>query len=411
MNVKSEPANQGINRRQFIAGAGAAAVGLTILKPQLAFGDTANRKLDIGLIGCGSRGQWVAKHFAEHGAFNLVACADYFQDKVDVAGEKFGIPAGRRFTGLSGYKRLLDLKLDGVAVVSPPYFHPEQVAAAVDAGKHVYCAKPIAVDVPGCRSIEASGKLATEKRLCIIVDFQTRAHPSHQEAVRRVHGGMIGDLVSVECAYQTGLVFSTVDAERRKDPKNPELRLRAWGSDRTLSGDVITEQNIHALDMASWYLDAEPIRAYGTGGRKRDYVGNCWDHFSVILYYPKDIVVTFSSKQVGFGYDDIMCRVYGVNGTADAHYSGDIMVRARDDIYNGGKASMIYDQGVTINVKTFYDSIINRDFSNPTVPASVRSNLVTILGRTAAYKGGEVTWDKIMRANQKWTLDLKGLKA
>jgi len=411
MNVTSESTNQGINRRQFIAGAGTAAVGLTVLNPQLAFADTANRKLDIGLIGCGGRGQWVIKHFADHGGFNVVACTDYFQDKVDAAGDKFGIPAARRFAGLSGYKRLLEQKLDAVAIEPPPYFHPEQVAAAVDAGKHVYCAKPIAVDVPGCRSVEASGKKATEKDLCMIVDFQTRAHRSHQEAVKRVREGVIGDLVSVECGYQTGLVFASQDEARRKDPKNPELRLRAWGSDRTFSGDVITEQNIHALDMASWYLNAAPIRAYGTGGRKRDYVGNCWDHFAVIFYYPKNILVSFSSKQVGFGFDDIMCRVYGVNGTADAHYSGDVMVRARDDIYNGGKASQIYDEGVTINVKTFYDSIINGDFSNPTVAPSVRSNLTTILGRTAAYKHGEVTWDKMLRANEKWTADLKGLKA
>lgn len=411
MKDKSESANQGMNRRQFIAVAGTTAVGLTILKPQAAFGDTANRKLDIGLIGCGGRGQWVIKHFAEHGGFNVVACSDYFQDKVDAAGEKFGIPAAKRFTGLSGYKRVLEQKLDAVVVTTPPYFHPEQVAAAVDAGKHVYCAKPIAVDVPGCRSIAASGKRATEKKLCMLVDFQTRAHPSHQEAVRRVHGGMIGDLASLDCGYQTSSIFVAVDAARRKDPTNAELRLRAWGSDRTLSGDVITEQNIHALDMASWYLDAEPNRAYGTGGRKRDYVGDCWDHFAVIFYYPKDIMVSFSSKQVGFGYDDIMCRVYGVNGTADAHYSGDIMVRARDDIYNGGKASMIYAEGVTNNVKTFYDSIVKGDFSNPTVAPSVRSNLVTILGRTAAYKGGEVTWDEVLRTKEKWTADLKGLKA
>ena len=411
MNLKSQSTNQGINRRQFIAGAGTAAASLMILKPQLAFADTANRKLDIGLIGCGGRGQWIMKFFADHGGFNVVACADYFQDKVDAVGEKFAIPAGRRFTGLSGYKRLLEQKLDAVAIETPPYFHPEQMAAAVDAGKHVYCAKPIAVDVPGCRSVEASGKIATGKDLCVLVDFQLRAHPSHQEAVKRVHEGMIGDLISMESAYQTSLVWASQDTELRKDPKNPELRLRAWGSDRTLSGDVITEQNIHALDLASWYLNAAPLRAYGAGGRKRDYVGNCWDHFAVIYYFPKGVVVSFSSKQVGHGYDDIMCRVYGVNGTAEAHYFGDVIVRAKDDIYNGGKTPNLYAEGVTHNVATFYDSIIKGDFSNPTVAPSVRSNLTTILGRTAAYKRTEVTWDKMLRANEKWTADLKGLKA
>jgi predicted dehydrogenase len=411
MKTSSVSKPSGINRRRFLAGAGTAAVGLTLLKPELAFGDSANRRLGLGLIGCGGRGQWITKFFLEHGGFQFVACADYFQDRVDAVGEKVGIPPGKRFTGLSGYKRLLEEKLDAVVIESPPYFHPEQIAAAVDAGKHVYCAKPVAVDVPGCRSVEASGRKATAKRLCVLVDFQTRAHPAHQEAVRRVHGGMIGALVSAEAAYQTGLTFAQHDAELRKDPTNPELRLRAWGVDRVLSGDVIVEQNIHALDMATWFLDAAPLRAYGTAGRKRDYIGNCRDHFAVIFYFPNDVVLTFSSKQVGHGYDDIMCRVYGMTGTAEAHYYGDVIVRAKDDLYNGGKTNLMYAEGVTHNVKTFHESITRGDFSNPTVGPSVRSNLTAILGRTAADANGEVTWERMLRANEKWTANLKGLKA
>ena len=111
--------------------------------------------------------------------------------------------------------------------------------------------------------------------------------------------------------------------------------------------------------------------------------------------------MSFSSKQVGFGYDDIMCRVYGVNGTADAHYSGEIMVRARDDIYNGGKASNIYSEGVTNNAKTFYNSITKGDYTNPTVTPSVRSNLTTILGRTAAYKNGRDDVEQILAQKRK----------
>lgn len=400
-----------MNRRRFLAGAGSATVGLTLLKPALAFGDAANRKLDLGLIGCGGRGQWITKFFLEHGGFNFVACSDYFADRANAAGGPLGIPESKRFTGLSGYKRLLEERLDAVVIESPPYFHPEQIAAAVEAGKHVYCAKPIAVDVPGCRSVEASGRAATARRLCVLVDFQTRAHPAHQEAVRRVRGGMIGPLVSAEAAYQTGLVFAAHDAELRKDPHNPELRLRAWGVDRVLSGDVIVEQNIHALDMLTWFLDAAPLRAYGTGGRKRDFVGNCWDHFAVIFYFPGDLVATFSSKQVGFGYDDILARVYGMNGTAEAHYFGEVVVRARDDLYNGGRSNLMYDEGVRNNVKTFHESITRGDFSNPTVAPSVRSNLTAILGRMAAYANGEVTWERMLRANEKWTANLKGLRA
>jgi myo-inositol 2-dehydrogenase / D-chiro-inositol 1-dehydrogenase len=411
MNVKSEATKHRFNRRQFIAGAGAAAVGMTILKPQLAFADAANRKLDIGLIGCGGRGQWITKFFTDHGGFNVVACADYFQDKVDTVGDKNGIPAASRFAGLSGYKRLLEQKLDAVVIETPPFFHPEQAAAAVDAGKHVYLAKPIAVDVPGCRTIEASGKKATASKQCFLVDFQTRAHPSYQEAVKRVRGGMIGKIVSVDANYHCGPTWGYMDEVLRKDPKNPEVRLRAWGVDRVLSGDVITEQNIHAIDVATWFLDAAPVKAAGGGGRARDFLGDCWDHFGLVFHFPNKVLVNFSSTQVGHGFDDIACRVRGRAGTADTHYFGDVWVRSKDDLFNGGKLGNLYSDGVTNNVGTFYNCITKGDFSNPTVAPSVRSNLTTILGRTAAYKGIEVTWDKMMRANEKWTADLKGLKA
>ena len=110
--------------------------------------------------------------------------ADYFPDRADAAGEKFQVDAARRFTGLSAYKRLLEQKLDAVVIESPPYFHPIHASAAVEAGKHVYCAKPVSVDVPGCHTMAESGRKATEKKLVFLIDFQTRAHPSYQEAVR-----------------------------------------------------------------------------------------------------------------------------------------------------------------------------------------------------------------------------------
>jgi len=299
MNTNSQSKTHPINRRKFLAGASTTAAGLAILKPQLVFGDVANRKLEVGIIGCGGRGDWITRYFKEHGAFNFAAAADYFPDKVEAFGDKHSVPAGKRFSGLSGYHRLLEQKLDAVIIESPPYFHPEHAAAAVDAGKHVYLAKPVAVDVPGCRTIELSGNKATNNKLCFLVDFQTRAHPSYQEAVRRVRDGMIGRIVSVDAAYHCGPTWGAMDAVLRKDPKNPEVRLRAWGVDRVLSGDVITEQNIHALDVTTWFLDAAPLKATGTGGRARDFLGDCWDHFGVVFHFPNQVMVSFSSTQVG----------------------------------------------------------------------------------------------------------------
>ena len=410
MNAKHEPTNLGVNRRQFIAGAGAAAATFTILKPSLLHGAEANSKINLGLIGCGGRGQWIANLFVKHGGYNIVAAADYFQDKVDSAGKKFQIDPAKCFAGLSGYRRLLDQKLDAVVIETPPYFHPEQAGAAVDAGKHVYLAKPVAVDVPGCQSIADSGRKAAARKLCFLVDFQTRAHPFYQEAVRRVQAGMIGKIVSVDTSYHANTMFANSADALAKAPNNNEVKLQYWSVDRVFSGDVITEQNIHSLDVMTWFLDANPIKAYGTGGRTRPF-GSCWDHFAVIFYFPNDVIASFNSKQVGFAYNDILCRVYGTEGTADTHYSGEVWVKSKDDGYNGGKLSNMYADGAERNIATFRDIVTQGDCANPTVAPSVRSTLTTILGRTAAYRQSEVTWDKMMKANERLKADLKGLKA
>ena len=411
-NKRSEPGNLiptapngPITRRHFLAGAGAAAVSLAVLDPKLVGAAEANSKINVGLIGCGGRGQYIGGEFAKHGGYNVVAVADYFEDRTNAAGQKLGVPEARRFAGLNGYRKLLEEKLDAVMIESPPYFHPEQAAAAVEAGKHVYLAKPVAVDVPGCQTIEESGKKATAKKLAFQVDFQTRAMPVFQEIVKRVHAGEIGAIKTAEAAYQCPLYFADMDATFRKSAKDASARLRAWAIDRVLSGDVITEQNIHCLDIAAWFLNANPVKAVGTGGRARDFLGDCWDHFAVIFTYPNDVLVSFNSKQFGAYYDDIMCRVYGTAGTAETHYSGKSWVRSREDAFEGSSTD-----GVVINIATFHKNITEGHWENPTVPASVRSNLTTILGRAAAYRKTEVTWAEVIKANEKLEFDTRGLK-
>jgi predicted dehydrogenase len=398
-----------VTRRRFLASAGVAAAGFTILGPELVRGAEANSKLNVGVIGCGGRGAWIAELFAKNGNYNVVAVADYFADRVEAIGTKLNIPATKRFTGLSGYKRLLEENLDAVAIETPPYFHPEQAAAAVNAGKHVYLAKPLAVDVPGCQSIAKTAELATSKKLAFLVDFQTRAMPSYQEVVARVHKGEIGKLVSVYAEYQTNLMFEDRDKQLRQEPHNPEVRLRAWGIDRILSGDVITEQNIHALDVATWITNSNPLKAIGSGGRARPFLGDCWDHYAVLFEFPNDLCVTFTAKQVGFGFDDILVRAFGTKGTVETNYGGKCWLRSQEEVFSG-ETDSIYLVGAEKNIATFYQNITKGDYSNATVTPSVRSNLTTILGRTAAYKRTEVTWDKMIKKNEKWEFDTKGLK-
>lgn len=413
MTKKQPVSSQGtFDRRGFIAGATAAA-GLLIVKPESVAGSQANSKVRMGIVGCGGRGTWITDLFMKHGGYELVAGADYFKDRVDGLGDKFKLDASKRFSGLNGYKRMLDAKLDAMVVESAPYFHPEHAMAGVDAGCNVYVAKPIAVDVPGCLTIGDAGRKATEKKLCFLVDFQSRANDFYREAIRRVHAGAIGPLVSGESVYYCGGTWGGAES-LAADPKNPQNRLRAWGLDKILSGDVITEQNIHTLDVCTWIANAHPLRAYGDCSRKgRPDPGDCHGNFSVIFWFPNDLLVTFASKQYGTGYDDIGCRMFGPKGTIDTHYGGTVVIRALNALggqsYGGGNTGNIYSDGAVRNIADFHANILKGDHTNATVAPSVRSNLTTILGRTAAYKKGVVTWDEMMKTAEKYEFDTSGL--
>ena len=389
--------HENFSRRKFLAGATAAAAGLLVVEPRQAAAAEANSKITLGLIGCGGRGNWIANLFQQHGGYQFVATADYFPDRAKAAAQRLGAAESHAFSGLSGYKRLLDARPDAIVIESPPYFHAEQALAGVDAGCHVYCAKPIAVDVPGCQTMADAGRKGTEKKRVVLIDFQTRTSEFYQEAVRRVHAGDIGNVVSGEAVYYGSQVWGS-----GYDPNNPESKIRTWGLDRVLSGDTITEQIIHALDVATWIIDAAPVKAYGACGKNgRNDAGTCNDHFGVIYSFPKDVLLNFAGTQFGTGYDDIGCRMFGSRGNG-RYALFRPRTHCRPQVVQGRQTTRnLYTDGAVSNIAAFHTAIGKGDCANPTVPPSVRSNLTTILGRTAAYKKAEVTWDEMITCGRK----------
>jgi len=405
-SVQDHSVSDDISRRNFLAGATAAAAGLLIVEPRQVAAAETNSKITLGLIGCGGRGNWIADLFQKHGGYRFVATADYFPERANAAAQRLGAAQSHAFSGLSGYKRLLDVRPDAIVIESTPYFHPQQAIAGVDAGCHVYSAKPIAVDVPGCQTIADAGHKGTEKKRVVLIDFQTRTSEFYQEAVRRVHAGDIGNVVSGEAVYYGSQVWGG-----GYDPNDPESKIRTWGLDRILSGDTITEQFIHALDVATWITDAAPIMAYGRCGKNgRDDAGTCNDHFGVIYSFPKDVLLSFTGTQFGTGYSDIGCRMFGSKGMVDTHYFGIAQIVGQKS-YKGGKHGNLYTDGAVSNIATFHNAITKGDYTNSTVAPSVRSNLTTILGRTAAYKKAEVTWDEMIKAGEKLEYSFAGLKS
>ncbi len=398
----------GMNRRRFLTTAAAGTAGLAVVRPQSVRGAPANEQIQLGLIGCGGRGRWIGKLFRDDGGYRITATHDYFPDRSGPAGKEHGVPENRRFAGLDGYKGVIAAGVDAVAIISPPYFHPEQAAAAVEAGKHVYLAKPIAVDAPGCRSIGESGKQATANKLVFLVDFQTRADKFYLEALKRVHEGALGTFAFGESTYHANRIG------KKGEDRTPEGRLRNWVFFQALSGDIITEQNIHTLDVMSWIMAAPPQRCWGTGGRTvRTDVGDCWDHFVLTYQYPDGVGIAFSSRQFnghGSKPDGIRNRMFGSEGVLETKYGGEVLIRGKH-FWRGGKCPGIYKEGAVTNIRAFAENVLAGKVDNPTVPPSVRSNLVTVMGRTAAYTGKVVTWDETVKSNERMEPDLAGLKA
>jgi myo-inositol 2-dehydrogenase / D-chiro-inositol 1-dehydrogenase len=402
--MKTNPVYPQIPRRAFLAGA-TTATTLALLKPSLVLGAAAIPTLDIGLIGCGGRGSWIANLFVQSGKYRLVACADYFQDKADAVGQKFGIDPARRYTGLSGYRRLLEGKLDAVVIETPPYFHPLHAAAAVDAGKHVYLAKPVAVDAPGCLAIAEAGRRATAKKQVFLVDFQTRANEHFRKAMGEVHQGAIGKLVMAEAFYPWS------GGGRGEPPTRPEDQLRNWYYVLPLSGDFIVEQSIHSLDVATWIIDADPVRARGTGGHKVRPADSIYDHFCVTYWFPNDLVLSFTCIQsIPLVKDEIRARAFGADGFIDVDYFGRVVLKGREAATNAS-VDDLYTSGTVVNINEFHEAILQGDCSNRTVAPSVRSNLTAVLGREAAYRKTELTLAELVREGRKLEPNLETLKS
>ncbi len=398
--------DSGAARRRFLQAAG----GALLLKPQTVFSYQANSTVEVGIVGCGGRGNWLAPFFPEHAGARLVALADAQQHNLEATRQKLGVAAGRAYWGPDAYRELAHSKLDAVVIETPPYYHPLHAEAAVEAGRHVYCAKPVAVDVPDANRFLASGEKARQKGLSYFVDFQTRARPVFHEAAERIRRGDIGKVAMAQVFYYANRPWT----DKSTPGMEPgQKRIVNWIGDRVLSGDIIVEQNIHVIDVANWFLGGHPEKASGTGGRTdwsgtKSDTGDAWDHFAVNYRYPGGVDATFSSHQLTGRFSDLCVRCFGLKGCADTHYGGLLRVVADDPAKNwtGSEKDDTFTGGCIANIKNFVESIrAGQPVNNAAV--AVESNLTGILGRMAAYRGGAVTWEEMMQSTEKWEAPLQ----
>jgi myo-inositol 2-dehydrogenase/D-chiro-inositol 1-dehydrogenase len=390
------------DRRTFIQTLGAAAV----IAPQLVRGSAANSAVRVGLLGCGNRGTTHANNITKFTDARMVAFADLYQDKLDRARQRFP-DATLGFAGPTAYRQMAESKdIDAIVIATPAYMHPEHLETVVAAGKHVYCEKPVAVDVAGAKRVLEIGRKA-EGRLSLDVGFQIRSAPPFIELVRRIHEGALGEIV-------TGVAYYYCPQPEYAPYPNAspeELRIRHWLRDRAYSGDIIVEQNIHAIDICNWVLGTHPVKAIGTGSRagRTGDGDDVYSHFDVIYHYPNNVHISFSSSQFGKGKFDVSERFFGTKGQAQAPYSGALGIVGDSPWTWSGSES---GQGAEFSAAgTFTDNLAQADsekqkgfiasistgkFHNQAA-AGVETALTAMLGREAAYKGRELTWDELLK--------------
>ena len=413
------------SRRNFLRTSATAGVGLLIVPAATAFGSRANSALGLGIIGCGGRGNYDGGEFIANTDVRITALMDVFEDKVLAARANFDakseakgqgkIAEANLFKGYKSYEKLVQSKdVDLVLVTSPPYFHPDHLEAAVSAGKHVYCEKPVATDVTGCLKVANIGKKYNGK-VSMHVGLQKRYDVGYRGMIDRIHAGEIGDIVLGQTFYYTN------DLGRQNKPGMTDLetRIRNWVFDRALSGDILVEQNIHILDVVNWALKSHPIKATGTNGRAlrkqvdgipADYL--CSDHFILTYTYPGDVHISFNSNQFkNKGYRQSGERFFGSKGASDSLQGGPATINY-NQVQEGAKTADKIDCGkvdlhlaVGTKMKALVESVKSGKFHNE-CEMGAETTLTTILGRMAAYEGREVSWDKMMKSNEKWNLKM-----
>lgn len=381
-----------INRRSFLGNASILGAGL-VAAPMFgkAMAAEVGKKIKVGLIGCGGRGNGAMRDFTEACKIlgievELVAAADAFPEPVLKVGQKFGLAADKCFSGYDAYQKVVATDCEYVLMATPPAFRPVHFAAAVAAGKHCFIEKPVAVDPVGARSIIATGEIAKAKGLAVVCGTQRRHMAAYLRNKALIDAGAIGEIKS-------GLVQwnGTVPWIKPRNPgeSDASYMTRNWLNFTELSGDHIVEQHVHNLDVAVWFIGRLPVTALGFGGRARRETGNMFDFFSVDYDFGQDLHVHSQCRQLKGTYSKL----------------GETFVGTLGSCYGGGKLKgkevsipeikVDSDNG---QVQEHVDMIRSVIQGKPLNDARRIAELtaVAIMGRISAYTGQMVRYIDLM---------------
>ncbi len=405
------------NRRSFLhtagvlAGASAIPVNEIAAKAFIDGDDT----IKVGLIGCGGRGTGAIVQALMSGQnVQLVAMADAFKDNVEKCyktisspnftdwttggtvdlSSKISLAAEQRFSGFDGYKKVIELS-DVVVIATPPGFRPMHFEAAVNAGKHVFMEKPLAVDGPGVRKVLAAAKKAKEKKLNVVVGLQRHYQTIYRNWVKTLHEGAIGDIVSSRVYWNGAGVWIRA---RKPGQTEMEYQMRNWYYFNWLCGDHICEQHIHNLDIGNWVHQDYPTQVHGMGGRQvrngKDH-GEIYDHHFLEYEYADGSRMFSQCRHIKGCMNRVSEAFHGTDGSAPK--PGVIKTRSghvimdHDDSNDPNPYQVEHDE--------LFAAIAAGEYKFEDATNGAKATLTAIMGRMASYSGQVVTWEDALNSD------------
>ncbi len=417
-----------INRRDFVKAG--AVIGAGAVLPKFSFASAkGGDRIKVGVIGCGGRATGASCNMMSADQnIEFVAFADLFEDKIQPSIDKVethakkNFPADatkiinptkvQRFSGWNCVDQLLSMKeIDVVIEATPPVFRTPHFKKIVAAGKHAFLEKPACIDITQAREMLELADEANKKGLSVVCGTQRRYHQNYQEVLKRVHDGMIGDIISAQCYWNS----SDYVGERQHDnmekqglfkgltPDDMEYQIRNWFSFIWTSGDHIVEQHVHNIDVIMWALGDNrlPLDVRGFGGRSTDLptpvYGDRFSHFAVDFDMGDGIRLSSYCQQDPKCAVDVSERVVGTKGIMYTWgWAGQITDLKGNVLFDASKK---VPQCLEMEHKFLLDHIRAGKHVN-TLKTLVNSTLLAIAGRMSAFSGKKFKFEWMMRRSK-----------
>ncbi len=399
----SESTNPSSARRDFLKTSSLLVAGI----PALLKGAPASSAIKVGLVGCGGRGTGAASQALKADDYaELTAVADIAQENVDkclknltkINGAKVKVDPKKQFLGLDAYQKVIDSGVDVVLLATPPGFRPTHLRAVINAGKHVFCEKPVSVDAPGIRHVLETVKLAKEKNVSLVAGFCWRYSNYIRATFDQIHGGTIGDIVAYYATYYTNPVKPMPpESTRPAGMSDVEWQIRNWYNFSWLCGDSLVEQAVHSVDKVAWAMnDQPPISCAAVGGRQIPAEGgNIYDHFEVNYLYPNNVRAFVANRQMEGCYNENSDYILGTKGAAQIGRGPNPRITGQTNWAFEGTRNDMYQHEHDV----LFASIRKGEPVNDGQRLAT-STLLALMGRMAAYTGQQITWDQAMNSQE-----------